>query len=233
MHSTPVPRDGALGHIDTWVFDLDNTLYPAECQLFEQIDRRIGEFIAAQLEVASDEARRIQKSYFRNHGTTLRGLMTNHDIEPARFLRYVHDIDFSVLQPVDGLQAALAKLLGRKFIFTNADTPYAERIMERLGIREQFDAIYDIVAAGFVPKPFPAAYETLLTRHDIVPTKAVFVEDIARNLPPAAALGMTTVWLRNDGRWAPPDEDTPEPHYVTDDLVSWLEAAAGAGSGGA
>ena len=217
-----------LSHVDTWIFDLDNTLYPSTSRLFDQIDLRIGQFIAQRFDVDSQEARKIQKSYFREHGTTLNGLMTEHDMAPEEFLDYVHDIDFSPLEPSAGLEAALAALPGRKMIFTNADVSYARKVLVRLGVAHHFEHVFDITAAKYVPKPFPAAYEALVQRHEIEPKATIFFEDIARNLVPAAALGMTTVWVRGDDNWVLPGNEDAKPDYETTDLVAWLGEALNA-----
>jgi len=220
------PAAGELAGIDTWIFDLDNTLYPARTRLFDQIDQRIGEFIQRHFGVGHGEAKRLQKSYFQRHGTTLRGLMMEHGIAPEGFLAYVHDIDFSILEPAERIDRALQRLDGRKLIFTNADVPYAERVMERLGVRHHFEEIYDIAAAAYVPKPFPEAYATLIERHAVVPERSIFFEDIVRNLAPAAELGMTTVWVRHDDVWSSWGAEDVDCHYATDDLAGWLEALA-------
>jgi putative hydrolase of the HAD superfamily len=227
MSPTAPPKPDDLAHIDTWIFDLDNTLYPAQSRLFDQIDVRIGTFIANHFNVEMDEAKKIQKGFFHEFGTTLRGLMEKHDLEPGPYLEFVHDIDMSGLPQREALSEVIGRLPGRKLVFTNADTPYAERVMAQLGIGDHFEDIYDIKAADYVPKPYPAAYDLLIDRHDVAPETSIFFEDIARNLTPAAALGMVTVWVRNDGTWALPGNDEAEPHYVADDLVEWLEAALG------
>ena len=228
MNRSARPVRADLGHVDTWIFDLDNTLYPSTSRLFDQIDLRIGQFIAQRFNVGREEARKIQKSYFREHGTTLNGLMTEHDIAPKEFLDYVHDIDFSPLEPSAGLEAALGALPGRKLIFTNADVPYARKVLACLGVDHHFEHVYDIAAANFVPKPFPAAYETLVEHHAIEPEATIFFEDIARNLVPAAALGMTTVWVRGDNNWVLPGNEDAKPDYETSDLVAWLDDALSA-----
>ena len=225
MNQPARPLRADLTHVNTWIFDLDNTLYPATCRLFDQIDVRIGQFIAQLFNVDRQEARKIQKTYFREHGTTLNGLMTKHDMAPEEFLEFVHDIDFSPLEPNEGLAAALAALPGRKLIFTNADVRYARKVLACLGVAHHFEHVYDITAANFVPKPFPAAYETLVQRYDIEPASTVFFEDIARNLVPAAALGMTTVWVRGDANWVLPGNEDAKPDYETSDLVAWLDEA--------
>ena len=231
--SARAPAGGDLAHIDTWIFDLDNTLYPSSSHLFDQVSHRIGAFIADWLDVEEAEARRLQKSYFREYGTTLRGLMLKHGMDPAPFLEFVHDIDLSPIARSDDLEAALARLPGRKLVFTNADAPYARRVMARLGIGHHFSGIYDIQAADWVPKPFPEAYDRLTDRHAVDPARAILFEDILRNLAPAAALGMATVWVRNDSAWASSGADGITPDYVTDDLAAWLAAlpAAPAESG--
>jgi putative hydrolase of the HAD superfamily len=221
--SRPIRAD--LSHVDTWLFDLDNTLYPSTSRLFDQIDIRIGQFISERFNIDSVEARKIQKSYFREHGTTLNGLMTEHDMAPEEFLDYVHDIDFSPLEPSAGLDKALAALPGRKLIFTNADVPYSRKVLERLGVGHHFEHVYDIAAANYVPKPFPDAYTTLIQTHNIEPETAIFFEDIVRNLVPAAALGMTTVWVRGEDNWVLPGNEDAKPDFETNDLVAWLDDA--------
>ena len=218
-------QNSDLKHINTWLFDLDNTLYPATSRLFDQIDVRIGRYIADFLNINESEARVIQKTFFREHGTTLRGLMNQYDITPIDFLNYVHDIDFSILKSNEALDKALNALPGRKLIFTNADVPYSEKILSRLGISHHFETIYDIVAANYEPKPFLEAYNRLISLHQIKPKHTIFFEDIARNLVPAAELGMTTVWVRGDENWVLPGNEDAKPDYETDDLVSWLKDA--------
>ena len=211
-----------LDHIDAWIFDLDNTLYPASINLFVQIDARIKGFISQLLKLPPDEAFILQKKYYRAHGTSLRGLMIHHDVNPDEYLDYVHDIDHSVLRPDTALSAALAALPGRKFVFTNGSTRHAERTLERLGVAAHFSGIHDIRAGNYVPKPDPATYAALVAKHAIKPTCAAMFEDLHVNLKPAAALGMTTVFISSgDGRVAPGD-DLSHCHYVTDSLIDWL-----------
>lgn len=208
---------------DVWIFDLDNTLYPASCNLFDQIDWNMTRFIAQLLGLPELEARKVQKSYFREHGTTMRGLMSLHDVDPKTFLDYVHDIDLSPVEPSPRLNAALDTLPGRKLIFTNGDVPHAERVMDKLGVRHHFDGIFDIVAAGYVPKPTRSVYDTMVSRHNVDPQRAVMIEDMARNLVPAHELGMTTVWVRTDCAHGRDRSEGPHVHHVTDDLCTWLE----------
>ncbi len=220
----------SIGHIETWVFDLDNTLYPASCSLFPQIDVRMRSFIAERLGLADDDAFRLQKRYYREYGTTLRGLMIVHSIEPDAFLDYVHAIDCTVLDAAPRLDAALAALPGRKVIFTNGTEAHAVNVMGRLGISGHFNDIFDIRAADYVPKPEPGIYAVMARRHRLEPRRSAMFEDIPRNLRPAAAIGMTTVWVREESHpdvvvHVHGDEDLSHVHHITDDLIGWLEEA--------
>jgi putative hydrolase of the HAD superfamily len=206
---------------DVWLFDLDNTLYPASCDLFPQIDRRMGEFIQRFLSLGRDEARLLQKHYLREHGTTLRGLMLNHGLRPQDYLDFVHAVDLTAIAPSPALDAALAALPGRKLVFTNASTAHAERVLTRLGVDRHFEVVFDIAAADYQPKPMPECYRRLIDRHGVEPRRAVFFEDSARNLEPAAALGMTTVLVREESATAG-DALADFVHHVTADLLSWL-----------
>jgi putative hydrolase of the HAD superfamily len=212
-----------VDHIEAWIFDLDNTLYPASAHLFPQIDRRMKAFIADSLKLSLDDAFALQKRYYWTYGTTLRGLMLNHNVEPDHFLEYVHDIDHSVLTTDSRLSAALAGLPGRKFIYTNGSERHAVNVMDRLGITNHFDGIFDIRAGNYIPKPEPAPYAELVARHAISPANAVMFEDIHRNLKPAADLGMTTVWVQHPENPAKADEDLSHCRFVTDDLIGWLQ----------
>lgn len=224
---TPEAAARALRRAETWLFDLDNTLYPPSINLFAEIDQRMRDFIAAHLGLGLDEAHALQKRYFREHGTTLRGLMDRHQLDPGPFLDHVHDIDLALLDPAPELAHALARLPGRKLVFTNASARHAERVMARLGIADQFEAVFDIEAAGYRPKPEPAIYQRLIDRHRVDPRAAVMVEDMARNLKPAFDLGMTTVWIRNGSEHARYDLDAEDHlHHVIDDLTTWLAAIA-------
>jgi len=229
MTDRPAPARSPEGfdHIDVWVFDLDNTLYPARHNLFAQIDKRMGEFIADLLGIDEPAAKLLQKDYFRRHGTTLRGLMLEHDIEPTAFLDYVHQIDLSPIPPDARLGRALARLPGRKVIFTNGTVAHAERVTGHLGISVHFEAIFDIAASDYLPKPDRRPYVKLLQQHDIAPERALMVEDIARNLVPAAALGMTTALVMNPADWAREGGDGDHVHHVVDDLSAWLAELTG------
>ncbi len=213
-----------MAKITSWIFDLDNTLYPATTGLFSQVEERIGLYVQRLLNLEKEEARSLQKRYFREHSTTLNGLIAHHGIDPHDFLQFVHDIDRSAIMPDQRLNRALENLEGRKFIFTNGSVNHASAIMERLGIAEHFTDIFDIVAANFVPKPARVSYEALLSRHGIAPQETIMIDDMARNLEPAAALGMTTLWIRTNVDWANPSSSTDHIHHVADDLCDWLES---------
>lgn len=222
----------ALAHADAWVFDLDNTLYPAACNLFAQVDVRIRDFVARFLDLPPAEAYALQKHYFREHGTTMHGMMRDHGMDPEPFLAYVHDIDLSMVPESPRLDTALARLPGRKIVFTNGSAGHAERVLAKLGIARHFEAVFDIVAAEYVPKPQPDAYAALARRLELAPTATVMVEDLARNLVPASAMGMTTVWVRCRPDDPLDDAAAPHVHHVVDDLETWLEDVASAmGSG--
>ena len=185
-----------------WLFDLDNTLYAPDCGLLTQIEARMAAFVANYLGVDDREAHRLRESLYRAHGTTLNGLVQVHGIDPEPFLDYVHDIDLSVLTPDARLTAGLARLPGRRLVFTNGCRHHAGRVLERLGIAPLFDGVWDIRSLGFVPKPSPAAYERLIAQAGIAPRQAVLFDDMARNLAAAHALGMTTVWLNHGPLWS-------------------------------
>jgi len=214
-----------LSHVDTWIFDLDNTLYPARADLFARIDARMTRFIAELLHVDDGEAHRVQKAYFHGHGTTLAGLMAEHDVDPHAFLDYVHDIEMEVLEADAPLAAAIAALPGRKLVFTNGDTPYALRVLDRLGLGGSFEAIHDIHAMALQPKPQASAYAGLCAALAVEPTRAVFVEDMARNLKPAKAIGMTTVWIDN-GSEQGPEAERDFIDFTISELLPWLQEIA-------
>jgi putative hydrolase of the HAD superfamily len=212
-----------LAHIDAWLFDLDNTLYPESAKLFAQIDARIGAYVARVLDLDPVAAHKVQKGWFISHGTTLAGLMAEHGVDPHEYLADVHDIEMDVLAHNAPLAAGIAKLPGRKIVFTNADAPYAEKVLERLGILDQFEAIHDVHASNYAPKPHPDAYRSVCEAWRIDPARALFVEDMARNLAPAKAIGMTTVWIDNGSEQAP-DADRSYIDFITHDICAWLES---------
>jgi putative hydrolase of the HAD superfamily len=210
-----------FAHIDAWIFDLDNTLYPAHSALFPQIDARMGLYIQCLLNVDPQEAHRIQKELYHSHGMTLPGLMALHNVDPHDFLAKVHDVDIDVLRPHPELGDLIARLPGQKYIFTNADAAYAEKVLARLGLTHAFDALHDIHALDYVPKPQPPAYTHLCATHGIDPARAMFVEDMARNLTPAKALGMTTVWIDNGSEQGPGNARDHIDHIIND-LATFL-----------
>ncbi len=219
-------RGRALAEIETWIFDLDNTLYPASSRLFEQIGARMTRFICDRFGLEPEAAKALRKTYFREHGTTLRGLMTVNGVDPDEFLHDVHAIDLSVLAPDPLLSGALGALEGRKLVHTNASAGYARAVLERLGIAGHFAAILDIAAAGYEPKPLLCGYRELIRRHEVDPGRALMVEDMARNLVPAASLGMTTAWLKTPLEWGEEGAQGDEVHYVIEDLGLFLAEAA-------
>jgi putative hydrolase of the HAD superfamily len=223
----------SFSHIDTWVFDLDNTLYPHHVNLWQQVDVRIREFVGAWLNVSTEEAHRIQKDYYRRYGTTMRGMMTEHGVHADDFLAYVHKIDHSPLQPNPAMGEAIAKLSGRKLILTNGSTDHADKVLERLGLAAHFEAVFDIIAAELEPKPAPQTYQKFLKDHGVDPSKSAMFEDLARNLVVPHQLGMTTVLVVPDGSkevvredWELEGRDAAHVDHVTDDLTGFLAKVA-------
>ena len=212
--------------INDWIFDLDNTIYPARTNLFLRVAVRITEFVANHYLVPHDEARVIQKDLFHRYGTTMRGMMTEEAICPDTYLNFVHDIDLSDLQRDRELDWMIGALPGKKHIFTNGTVPHAENVLNAFGIRHHFDKIFDIVAADYIPKPEQHAFDQFMKKTGIDPAGAVMIEDMARNLQPAAALGMRTVWLDSDIEWATRGADSDYVHYRADDLKGFLAAVA-------
>ena len=224
----PAPRD--FRAVETWVFDLDNTLYPHHLNLWQQVDDRIRAYIADFLQVPHDEAFRIQKDYYKRYGTTMRGLMAEHGLAPDHYLDFVHRIDHSPLMPNPALGTALEKLPGRKLILTNGTRKHADAVMKRLAVHEHFEDVFDIVAAELEPKPLAKTYERFLARHDVDPAKAAMFEDLARNLATPHELGMTTVLVVPEGQrevfredWELEGRDAPHVDHVTDDLTGFLD----------
>lgn len=227
------PTSRGFDTVDTWVFDLDNTLYPHNANLWQQVDVRIRDFIAGFLKIDPDEAFRIQKDYYRRYGTSMRGLMVEHGLEPDEFLSFVHAIDHSPLEPNPELGSAISGLAGRKLILTNGTCAHAAAVLERLGIHPHFEAVFDIVAAGLEPKPLPQTYDRFLALHGVDPRRAAMFEDLARNLSVPHALGMTTVLVVPNGSretlresWELEGHDAPHIDHVTDDLTGFLRALA-------
>lgn len=233
MNATTQRPTRRFNHVDTWVFDLDNTLYPHHVNLWQQVDARIGEYIGNFLKVDAVEARRIQKDYYKRYGTSMRGMMTEHGASADDFLAYVHQIDHSPLQPNPAMGAAIARLPGRKLILTNGSTDHAGKVLERLGFPEHFEAVFDIVAAELEPKPAPQTYRRFLDLHRVDPGRAAMFEDLARNLTVPHGLGMTTVLVVPDGTqeviredWEMEGRDAAHVDHVTDDLAGFLTRIA-------
>jgi putative hydrolase of the HAD superfamily len=192
----------AFASVDAWLFDLDNTLYPPETDLFAQIDARMTDYVSRLLRVDAVEARAVQKRLYAEHGTTLAGLMTQHAVDPHDFLHHVHAIDLAPLSEDRRLARLIAQLPGKRIVFTNGSHGHAERVSEKLGLAGLFDDFFDIEDAGFAPKPQRAAFDRLIARHGIDPARTAMFEDLARNLVPAAALGMRTVLVRSTKDWS-------------------------------
>lgn len=193
MTNAPAAIDFA--HIETWIFDLDNTLYPHETDLFSQVDVRMTAYICKLLNLDHNAAHKVQKDFYRDYGTTLKGLIEQYGVDPDDFLEKVHDIDYSWLKPDPALRQAISALCGRKLIFTNGDRKHAENTANELGILDVFDDIFDIKAADYIPKPERETYERFLARFNVEPQKAAMFEDLARNLTVPKALGMRTVLI--------------------------------------
>lgn len=220
------PSRAPLHEIETWVFDLDNTLYPASCRIYVEVEARMTEFIMTELGLGRDEAHALRRRYFREHGTTLRGLMLEHAMPPDQFLHYVHELDLTPVPSDPELSAAIGALPGRKIIFTNGTARHAERLLAKLGLTEHFSGVHDIVACNYVPKPDPSGYADLVRRHGIAPHRAAMVEDMAKNLAPAAALGMTTILVKGGPHQDEADHVAEHIHHVAEELAPWLIAAA-------
>ena len=205
-----------FSHVRGWVFDLDNTLYPPEMRLFDQVDQRITGFVMRATGLPRDQADRLRKRYWREYGTTLAGLMAVHGVEPEGYLAEVHDIDFTVLRPDPDLRARIAALPGRRIVHTNASAPYARRVLQARGLSDLFHAVYGVEHAGYRPKPRREAHEAVLQADGIDPARAAMFEDDPRNLTAPHALGMRTVHV------APDPVPAPHIHYHTDDLPGFL-----------
>jgi putative hydrolase of the HAD superfamily len=219
----------AFGHIDSWVFDLDNTLYPHHVNLWQQVDARIGEFVSSWLNITREEARVLQKDYYKRFGTTMRGMMTLHRVRADDYLAYVHKIDHSPLQPNPAMGEAIAKLPGRKLILTNGSVDHVDAVLARLGLSDHFDGVFDIIAAELEPKPALQTYQKFLRDHSVDPARAAMFEDLSRNLVVPHQLGMTTVLVVPDGSqdvvredWELEGREAAHVDHVTDDLTGFL-----------
>ena len=208
--------------INCWLFDLDNTLYSGKTKVFQQIDKKMSQFISEKLNVDIKKAKEIQKSYFYEYNTTLNGMIKNHKIDANEFLEFVHDIDINFLKNDTALKKEMEMLDGKKIIFTNGSKKHAMNVTKKIGIQHCFDDIFDIVDSDFVPKPSIEPYKKLVEKHKIDPKLCVFVEDIARNLKPAYEMGMKTIWVENDEPWARKFSDSNFVNYKTKNLSEFL-----------
>lgn len=208
--------------VETWVFDLDNTLYPPSARLFDQIEARMTEFVMRVLKVDQTEADRLRRHYWAEYGTTLAGLMREHGVDPGPYLTEVHDISMHPLTPDPELAAAIRALPGRAVVYTNGCAPYAERVLDARGLGGLFEAIYGVEHADFLPKPERGAFDIIFARDGLDPAKAAMFEDDARNLAVPHQLGMRTIHVA----------DAPAPaahiHHHTDDLTGFLQHLPGA-----
>ncbi|HEY5609314.1 MAG TPA: pyrimidine 5'-nucleotidase [Alphaproteobacteria bacterium] len=219
-----MPTD--LSHVESWIFDLDNTLYRVSPRLHAAIDDELRGFVAEFLGVDETEAHEVQKRYFREYGLTLRGLMVNHGLDPGVFFSKMRAVDLAEIEPDQRLVEAIAALPGRKFVYTNAPVHHAEAVLGRIGLDSHFAAVHDIIAAEFVPKPDVSAYRALCLRYRIEPGRAAMIDDVVANLAPAAEIGMTTVWMKTDAAWAKGVEPGAHVQHVVEDLAAWLAAVA-------
>jgi putative hydrolase of the HAD superfamily len=219
--------DRSFAHIRDWIFDLDNCLYPASSGLFELIDERMTAYIQRLLGCDVSEARQVQKAHFHEHGTTLAGLMKEHAVDPHDFLVDVHDVPLDRVHCDERLARLLPRLPGRRFVFTNGDAPYARRVLEAIGVHSHFDDLHDIHASSYRPKPDPHGYELLCERFGIDPRRALLVDDIAQNLGPAKALGMTTVWVDNGSERGDHGYDESIVDHRITDVGEWLQSILG------
>ncbi len=222
-----------LKNAECWVFDLDNTLYPAECDLFPQIQVKMNEYVANFLGLPKDKAREVQKKYYVEYGTTLNGLMKHHEVDPHDYLHHVHDIDYSVILPNLPLRNAVESLNARKIVFTNGSLKHAENAISAMGLNGIFDDIIDIAGTGFIPKPHIEAFNALMNAHNLRPETSVMVEDLSKNLVSAKKLGFATILVWSDRDW----HDEPEGHkpagaldaqhehidFDTNDLTAFIE----------
>ena len=210
-----------LTHIDTWLFDLDGTLYPAESGFLDAVVDRMTDFVEKVTGLPRPEALKLQKSYLAEHGLTLKGLMLHHGVDPEEFHALFHDLSLECLAHDPDLLAALARLPGRRLIFTNADAGHAVRVLQHLGLTGLFDDVFHIGSAGYAPKPSVEAFQRMDAAHGIDPAATAFFEDSPRNLEPAAALGMTTVLV---GAYAA-ESNAPFVHHRTHKLAPFLNVA--------
>jgi putative hydrolase of the HAD superfamily len=219
--------DPRFSHIRDWIFDLDNCLYPASTGLFALIDERMAAYIQRLLGCDRVEAKAVQKKHFHEHGTTLAGLMKDHGVDPHDFLHDVHDIPLDRVRADERLGTLLARLPGRRFVFTNGDAPYARRVLEAIGVEGHFNDLHDIHASSYRPKPDPHGYALLCERFGIDPARALLADDMVQNLGPAKALGMTTVWVDNGSERGDHAYDEAVVDMRVTDVGDWLQSILG------
>ena len=211
--------------IDTWIFDLDNTLYSADSGIFQQVHELMGKFVSNHLNIGINEAKKIQKKYYKEHGTTLKGLMDNHGVEPDYFLAEVHKLDYSIVNSNKDLNNELHKLNGKKIIYTNANMQHTLDVLERIELSNFFDEIFDIKMANYVPKPDIKPYEEIIKKYDLNPSSSAMFDDIAKNLVPAKKVGFTSIWI--DAGYENFSDDIKSSKkfldYTTTDLHLFLE----------
>ena len=211
--------------IDTWIFDLDNTLYSADSGIFQQVHQLMGEFIKNYLKVDLKEAKIIQSKYYKEHGTTLKGLMDNYGVDPDHFLAEVHKLDYSIVSSNEKLNIQLKKLIGRKIIYTNANLQHTLDVLERIGLTNFFDEIFDIKMANYIPKPEIKPYQQIIEKYDLNPNSSAMFDDIAKNLVPAKKVGFTSVWINAGYENFSDDIKSSKKYldYTTTDLHIFLE----------
>ena len=212
-----------LINIKYWIFDLDNTLYSGQTKVFDQVDKKMSSFISKKLEISIDEAKKLQKDYFRKYSTTLSGMIKHHNIDANEFLEFVHDVNLDFLGKNEKLEKEIANISGKKIIFTNGSKAHADNVTKKIGINKLFDGVFDIVEANFIPKPAIEAYKKLIQKYKIEPQYCIFIEDIARNLKPAHELGMKTVWIKNNEPWAAEFSEENFINYRTENLTDFLK----------
>ena len=212
-----------LKNIKYWLFDLDNTLYSGNTKVFDQVDKKMTQYISEKLKISEPEAKKIQKNYFQEYNTTLNGMIKNHKIDAHEFLEFVHDVDLNFLKKNNSLGEELSKIKGKKIIFTNGSRAHADNVTDRIGIKNLFDGVFDIVDADFIPKPSKKSYEKIIEKYKIEPQYCIFIEDIARNLKPAHELGMKTVWIKNNEPWAAEFSEENFINYRTENLTEFLK----------
>ena len=212
-----------LNKINSWIFDLDNTLYHPSLKVFEEIDSRMQKFISLRLGISLKKAWMLQKEYFRKYGATLKGLMKFHQIDPKQFLNYVQKIDLEKIKVNPELKSALAKLNGTKIVYTNSTKNYANRILKRLGLKKSFDGIFDIIDANYIPKPSYRSYKMLLKNFNLIPEESIIFEDLPQNLVPASKLGMKTVWVKNEETQNLRNNYALSINFTTKNLTKWIQ----------